>query len=247
MKDRPVLKKMVSEEFNNANAKTLKTVENKIREQNNTSPTQAQQSLKRFKQLQEYLKMAHRDVKMTKTNKNESKRIVKGEIPLGTDTKIPHEIRESYPSIIEIMKRLKGCLSIKCDFDEVLKYAKEYLGIDTDERSVKHKVLEAHRKHKQKQANDKEPSIKLYKGKSPTLKRDIDCRSVLSQNQSEYAIKTVRQDIRSNVDDDEIDRMTEVGLTNQSFTKRKWDNIDELIDVLKEEIDAAKSQNQQVL
>ena len=93
-------------------AETLKTVEDLIREKSSSSPAQNKQSLKRFKQLQEYLKMAHREVKINQNIRNETKRIVKGEIPLGTDTQIKHELRESYPSILEIKRRLKGCLSI---------------------------------------------------------------------------------------------------------------------------------------
>ena len=94
-------------------AETLKTVEDKIKERYSSSPVQNQLSLKRFKQLQEYLKMGHRRVKINHNIRNETGRIVKGEIPLGTDTQIQHEVRENYPSILEIKRRLKNTLSIK--------------------------------------------------------------------------------------------------------------------------------------
>ena len=77
--------------------------------------------------------MANREIRINKNLKNETKRIVKGEIPLGTDTQINHNVRENYPRIREIKRRLKNWLMIKWDFDEVIKYAKEYFGIDKEE------------------------------------------------------------------------------------------------------------------
>ena len=77
--------------------------------------------------------MAYREIKINKNTKNETRRIVKGEIPLGTDTQINHNVRESYPRIREIKRRLKNWLSIKWDFDEVIKYAKEYYGFNNDD------------------------------------------------------------------------------------------------------------------
>lgn len=85
--------------------------------------------------------MAHREVKINQNIRNDTKRIVKGEIPLGTDTQIKHEIRENYPKILEIKRRLKNCLSINCSFDEVLKYAGEYYGIDPEDLPTKRSLL----------------------------------------------------------------------------------------------------------
>ena len=96
----------------NEKVETLKTVEHQIRQKLSESPEKQEQSLKRFKQLQEYLKIAHRDVKINQNIRNETKRIVKGEIPLGTDTQIKHEVRENHPKLIEIKRRLKNCLAI---------------------------------------------------------------------------------------------------------------------------------------
>lgn len=115
---------------------TLKTVEDRIIQKFMSSPAENQQSLKRFQQLQEYINMAYREIKINKNTKNEARRVVKGEIPLGTDTQINHNVRESYPRIKEIKRRLKNCLSIKCDFDEVIKYAKEYYGINKDDDAL---------------------------------------------------------------------------------------------------------------
>lgn len=89
-------------------AETLKTVEDQIMQLNSTTPIQNEQSLRRFKQLQEYINMAYREVRINNKAKNESKRIVKGEIPLGTDTQIDHGVRENHPSIKEIKRRLKS-------------------------------------------------------------------------------------------------------------------------------------------
>lgn len=190
--------------------------------------------------------MAHREVKINQNIRNETKRIVKGEIPLGTDTQIRHEVRESHPSILEIKRRLKGCLSIKCDFDEVLKYAKEYLGIDTDERSVKFKILDDHRRLKAKQANNKEPSIKLYKNISPAPNRDIEIASIWAENQLETLINTAKPlEKPENNNEEGVDNLSEKAETIKTFTTKKWDNIDELITVLKEEIDDAISNKQQ--
>lgn len=96
--------------------------------------------------------MAKRKVRINTNIRNKSGRIVKGEIPLGTDTQIDNELRENYPPILEIKRRLKNTLMIKCDFDEVIKYAQEYLGVNDEDLSPKHKALQDHKKNKQREA-----------------------------------------------------------------------------------------------
>lgn len=161
---------ILSDEIQN-NAETIRTVEDKLRQKYSTSPSKNQQSLKRFKQLQEYLKMSHRDVKINQNIRNAAKRLVTGEIPLGTDTQIKHEIRESYPQILEIKRRLKNWLSINCNFNEVLKYASQYFGIDVGEQSPKRMKLDEQKKLKIKQAQPPEDSIKLFHTTKANKKR----------------------------------------------------------------------------
>ena len=124
----------------------LLTVENKIRDKFMDSSDGNSMRIKRFKQLQEYLKMANREVTINKNVRNESNRIVKGEIPLGTNTHIKHEIRENYPSIMDIKRRLKNCLAIECNFDEVIKYANEFYGIKSKNEMIKQAYEEQRRK-----------------------------------------------------------------------------------------------------
>ena len=115
----------------------MRDVEDKIRGKFADDLQNNDQRIKRFKQLQEYLKMANREVRINQKIRNESKRIVKGEIPLGTDTQIKHEVRENYPGILEIKRKLKNCLAIECPFDEVIKYANEYFGIRAKNEMIK--------------------------------------------------------------------------------------------------------------
>lgn len=225
----------ISDEINNK-VETLKTVEDKIRQKYSDSPSKNQQSLKRFKQLQEYLKMAHRDVKINQNLKNETKRIVKGEIPLGTDTQIKHEVRESYPRIQEIKRRLKNCLSINCNFDEVMRYAQEYFGIDPGEKSVKHLLLEEFKRKKGKENVSDEDSIKLYKYRTKESKPDLD---LFNAEANQNVAPTPRVDFQNGGEDDQA---TEFNQTNLSFTRRKWNGIDELIEVLREELDETPAQ-----
>ena len=213
----------------NEKVETLKTVEHQIKQK--WSETAQNQSLKRFKQLQEYLKIGHRDVKINQNVRNETKRLVKGEIPLGTDTQIKHEIRENYPKILEIKRRLKNWLSIDCSFDEVIKYAKQYFGIDTDDESLKHAMLKEHKKLKRIQEFDKnENSVKIFKKPLKFLqednKPDDDTRSMA----------ILPKDDNKDVEQEEWLLQDEDEKTNISFTRKKWSNIDELIEVLQEEI-----------
>ena len=184
----------------------LKTVERKIIEKYASSPVEHFHNIRRFKQLQEYLKMSNREVIINHNVRNEEHRIVKGEIPLGTDTKIKHEVRENFPKIKEIKNRLKKWLSIKWDYDEVIKYAKEHFGVDNKSKQLLLAFA----------IGDKQRAV---------FKETID---------SPIEIKPINEE-KENEDKQDIEHNT------VSFTKKKWSNIDELIQVLKEELEVNKN------
>ena len=70
----------------------------------------------------------------------------------------------------------------------------------------------------------------------------------MTENRPESPLNITKAEEKSLADPEEgVDKITELGHTNKTFTKKKWDSIDELITVLKEEIDEAISQKQQGL
>ncbi|CAI2364039.1 unnamed protein product [Moneuplotes crassus] len=226
---------------------TLKTVEERIREKFSNGTSQEQHSLKRFKQLQEYLKMAKRKVRINTNIRNKSGRIVKGEIPLGTDTQIDNELRENYPSILEIKRRLKNTLMIKCDFDEVIKYAQEYLGVNDEDLSSKHKALQDHKKKKERETRKKEDSIKLYRKSSPRNKKELlikELRSDLGLNKSEDSLPKSPEKINNSPRSSKSSSEKSVNQDEEEFkfTRKKWTNIDELILALQEEVHTKDNQ-----
>lgn len=150
--ERPKPHVKVTSEFFHANEGTMQSIEAQIVKRYETSPVEKKKNMKRFQQLKEYLKMSYRDVKINHNLKNEQGRIVKGELPLGTDTHIKHEVRENYPQIREIKRRLKNCLKIHCDFNEVIKYAKEFYSTKGEDQTISRLLFKEKAKLKLKPA-----------------------------------------------------------------------------------------------
>ena len=151
----------------------LKVVERRIIQKYSNSPVENFHNIRRFKQLQEYMNMYNREVIINHNLRNEEHRIVKGELPLGTDTQIKHEVRENFPKIKDIKNRLKNCLSIKCDFDEVIKYAKQYYDSKGDQGgSQKNKLLTLNQSNSIKKQEFVQQEIQEIKKESKEKKRD---------------------------------------------------------------------------
>ena len=91
--------------------------------------------------------------------------------------------------------------------------------------------MENHKQRKEKEAQENEDSVKIYQSQNPSV--------IELQDQALDDVKSQPEE-KNEEEDNASDKMSTVF----SFTKRKWSNIDELIQVLQEEIQEETNANE---